>query len=149
MCVGVTSSSPDHMTKVDLRCAVLLTWLLLCGCAQAAPELGTLDYRANGGLISVPVRVNGSQVLGFVLDTGAPRTIVDSTVAHALGLPIVSQERGTGAGRGTYLQQHASPIAVAFGALSLRVPEPWVIDLAHVGTGERTDGLLGEDLFEK
>ena len=132
-----------------IRFATLALACLCCfGCAQGAPALGVVQCRANGKLVSVPVRIHGSH-LWFVLDTGAPRTIVDSTAARTLGLQIVSQERGTGAGRGTYLQQHASPIDVALGAMPLHVPEPWVIDLANVGTDQRADGLLGEDLLER
>jgi aspartyl protease len=107
-----------------------------------------LHYRANGSLVSVPVRMNGSHSLAFVLDTGAPRTIVDSTAARSLGLRVVGEERGTGAGHGTYRQAHTSPIDFGLGAVVLHVPEPWVIDLAHVGTRERPDGLVGADLFE-
>jgi len=127
----------------------MLASLCLFALAHAGAALGVVHYHRNGHLASVPVRVNGSHDHWFVLDTGAPRTIVDSTVARALGLTIVAQEQGTGAGHGTYLQQHASPIDLAFGGMALHVPEPWVIDLGNVGTDQRTDGLLGEDLFER
>ena len=128
---------------------VSLGCLCLCGQAAASPVPGALHYRANGKLASVPVSVNGSRRLWFVLDTGARHTLVDSAAALALGLEIVSEDQGSGAGRGTYRQWHAPPIDVTVGPVVLHVPDPWVIDLAHVGTAQPPDGLLGADLFER
>lgn len=137
------------MKRSHLQAAMALLGCLVACQAIARPAVGVMHFRNNGGLASVPVRVNGSHVLWFVLDTGAPRTIIDSTTAQALGLRIVSQEKGTGAGRGTYLQQHASPVDVALGSILLHVSEPWVIDLAQVGTEQQANGLLGADLLER
>lgn len=129
--------------------AALLGLLCLCGVAVAEPAPSPLHYRPNGKLASVPVRVNGSRRLWFVLDTGARHTLVDSATALSIGLQIVSQDQGKGAGAGTYVQWHAPPIDVTVGPVVLHVPDPWVIDLANVGTAERTDGLLGADLLAR
>ena len=128
---------------------VLLGFLCLCAPAGAEPAPGVLHYRANGKLASVPVRVNGTRRLWFVLDTGARHTLVDSATALSIGLQILSQDQGKGAGAGTYVQWHTPPIDVSVGTVVLHVPDPWVIDLAHTGTAEPTDGLLGADLFAR
>ena len=133
-------------TAVALLCFLSLSRLAV---AAPAPKPGVLHYRANGKLASVPVRVNGSRPLWFVFDTGARHTLVDSATALSIGLQVVSQGQGKGAGAGTYVQWHAPPIDVTVGPVVLHVPDPWVIDLAHVGTAERTDGLLGADLLAR
>ena len=61
----------------------------------------TFAFRWNKGMIFVPIRLNGSPPLSFVLDTGSTRTIVDRAVAKSLGLkPSGSSSlQGAGAGR--------------------------------------------------
>jgi len=54
-----------------------------------------------------------------------------------------------GAGRGTAMMLHAAPLTISIGDASLRVDDPWVIDLSHVGTDRHIDGLVGEDFFKK
>jgi len=61
----------------------------------------TFAFRWNKGMIFVPIRLNGSPPLSFVLDTGSTRTIVDRAVATSLGLKTSgsSSLQGAGAGR--------------------------------------------------
>jgi Aspartyl protease len=61
----------------------------------------TFAFRWNKGMIFVPIRLNGSPPLSFVLDTDSTRTIVDRAVATSLGLKTSgsSSLQGAGAGR--------------------------------------------------
>jgi hypothetical protein len=52
-----------------------------------------------------------------------------------------------GAGHGTATMLHAAPLTISVGGAALRVNDPWVIDLSHVGTSRHIDGLVGEDFF--
>jgi len=137
-----------------LHAIVLLSAALLFAAPQKslpdrASLLAVVKYRPNGTLISVPVRVDSSRVLWFVLDSGARRTIVDRAVARGLGLKSLAVSRGSGVGHGTFRQDRSEPIVISIGAVSMPVSEPWLIDLQHVGTKQREDGLLGADLFER
>jgi hypothetical protein len=128
-----------------MRAACLCLLLL-----TAAPQrpLTVIPYHAEDGLVFCDVRVNGSSPRTFVLDTGAPHTVVDSAAAVALNLGVLSQDRTRGAGRGTVGRQHLPPLDLELGGVRHHVADPWAIDLAHVGI-RHVDGLVGADLFER
>ena len=124
------------------------TWLLLLLASVSAGALTVVPYQAQDGLVILDVRVNGSRPLPFVLDSGAPHSIVDSTAAVAMKLPATSEDRTTGAGRGAVGRQHLAPLDLQVGSVILHVADPWAIDLSHAGT-HHVDGLVGADLFER
>jgi aspartyl protease len=128
-----------------MRAAWLCLFLL-----TAAPQrpLTVVPYHAEDGLVFLDVRVNGSSPRTFVLDTGAPHTVVDSAAAVALKLGVLSRDRTGGAGRGTVGRQHLPPLDLELGGVRHRVVDPWAIDLGHVGI-RPIDGLVGADLFER
>jgi len=45
----------------------------------------TFGFDSRNGMIFVPVRLNGSRPLSFVLDTGSARTVVDRALATSPG----------------------------------------------------------------
>ena len=51
-------------------------WLMLFVASVSAGAVTVVQYRVQDGLVSLDVRVNGSRPLTFVLDSGAPRSIV-------------------------------------------------------------------------
>ena len=71
--------------------------VLLSSTARTAPgdvaPLAVVRYQTVDKLIFLPVRVDGSRRLTFVLDSGAPHTVVDSTAAVELKLREVSADR--------------------------------------------------------
>src|SRR5271166_205729 len=69
-------------------------------------KMSTFAFDWRKGMIFVPVRLNGSRPLSFVLDTGSTRNIVDRTLAKSLGL----KASGTGSMQGA----DAGRIPVAF-----------------------------------
>ncbi len=105
-----------------------------------------IRYQLDERLVRLPVRINGVQ-LCFDLDSGARHTVIDEAAARRLGLTLVRGDRMGGAGAGTVAMQHARPIVVAIGSVRLRIADPWVLDLSHVGTTRHVDGLVGADFF--
>jgi hypothetical protein len=116
--------------------------------ARPAPPV-VQHYESEDKLVFLPVRVNGSRPLTFILDSGAPHSIVDSTVAAELKVQRLSADRVSGAGKGTVPRQHAAPVDLLIGTVPLHVEDPWVIDLGKVGGIRHVDGLVGADLFER
>jgi len=92
------------------------------------------------------VTIDGSQ-LWFDVDTGARHSVIDLAAAKRLGLPLIKPARMSGAGHGTAELLHTSPLEIRAGNTSVRVAEPWVLDLSRTGTSRRIDGLVGVDLF--
>src|SRR5262249_29263330 len=128
----------------------LACWLLAAGPgAGARTSLGVVHFVTEDKLVFLGVRVNGSRPLTFVLDSGAPHTIVDSAAAVSLGLPLLAPDHVTGAGRGAVTRRHAEPIELRIGDAPLRVEDPWVIDLGQVAGIRHVDGLVGAELFER
>ncbi len=126
--------------------AVWLSVLLLA--SDPGRPLTVVPYHVEDGLIFLDVRVNESGPRTFVVDSGAPHSIVDSTAAVALGLGTLSQDSTRGAGRGSVGRQHLAPLDLEVGEVRHHVADPWAIDLGHVGI-RPVDGLVGADLFER
>ncbi len=49
-------------------------------------KVSTFPFEWHQGMIFLPVRVNGSKPLSFVLDSGSTRILIDRTLATGLGL---------------------------------------------------------------
>ncbi|HEY6485200.1 MAG TPA: retropepsin-like aspartic protease [Candidatus Cybelea sp.] len=107
----------------------------------------TIVYRPDDRLINIPVSVNGSQ-LWFDVDTGARHSVIDLAAAKRLGLPLVKPARMSGAGHGSAELLHTSALELRAGTASVHVADPWILDLSHVGTSRRIDGLVGVDFFK-
>src|SRR5215470_333926 len=112
---------------------LVLAVLLLAVRAQAATPTHVVHFTTEDKLVFLEVRVNGSAPLTFILDTGAPHTVVDSTAAVKLGLSLLDPDHTTGAGSGAVSRRHTKPLDLAIGEASLPVEDPWVIDLGQVG----------------
>jgi hypothetical protein len=130
---------------------ILWTWTTAWTApAFAAPltaATAVIAYRPDGRLMQIPVTVAGVP-LWFDFDSGARHTVIDAAVARRLHLTMARDERISGAGRGTVLMRHATPLDVTIGAIRLRIADPWVLDLSHVGTQRRSDGLVGADFLQ-
>ena len=79
----------------------LLASLLLPPCGipgtertvRSESELARVPFRSEAGLILVDVRVDDSEPLTFLLDSGASNVVIEREVAERLGLPM-GPERG-------------------------------------------------------
>lgn len=105
------------------------------------------------GLIFLRARVNDSQPLWFVLDSGASfRFVVDTRRAKALGLNLKGNDtlRG-GAGAGAYEVAMTRGVSINLGGLKFTDQIGAVIALGSLEAiaGRRLDGLVGRDLFNR
>jgi aspartyl protease/PDZ domain-containing protein len=128
---------------------------------QATPEvrstpsnqsLATIPFELYFNEIYVRVRVNNSEPLWFVVDSGAGGWIVDRAHASRLGLHLEQDTaQGSGAGSGTYDVSYVKDVAFSLSDFNISVPLIGVIDLsAHKSQiGRELEGLIGFDFFEK
>ncbi len=121
------------------------------------PEAGScvheLTYTAYGGLVLIPLTIEGSPPLDFVLDSGATHSaLTDPYLAGALGLEIEEAgiARGLGSGAKRVLITEETSL-VADGVELERV----ALVIHDIGerlselAGREIHGLLGAELFER
>jgi hypothetical protein len=99
----------------------------------------------------VQVRINGSQPLWFILDTGASACVVDQGLAKQLNLRMEGQGKVAGVGAGTQNITFAKNVVYGVDNIRLQVPDSYVIDLSGVVLpgGRKLDGLLGYDFIQQ
>lgn len=135
------------MRKPLTAAALALAALGAAGASSPAPSgCSAIDYNLDDRLVRVPVRVDGVP-LWFDIDSGARHSVIDLTAAKRLKLQLLRPDQMAGAGHGTQAMLHAAPVTITAGGLSVRIADPWVIDLSHTGTGSNLDGLIGMEFF--
>jgi hypothetical protein len=115
-------------------------------------SLTTIPFEMYFNEIFVQVRVNNSEPMWFVVDSGAGGWIVDRAHATRLGLHLEQETaQGTGAGSGTYDVSYVKDVSFSLSDFNIAVPLIGVIDLsAHKPQiGREAEGLVGYDFFEK
>lgn len=136
------------MRQALLVASFVFCQLLATSAGVGASQCTVIPYQSDDRLVHIPVRVNGVP-LWFDIDSGARHSVIDLTTARRLGLVLTRADKMGGAGQGTAMMLHAAPLTISIGSTSLRISDPWVLDLSHVGTSRHIDGLVGEDFFEK
>src|SRR5262245_38487849 len=103
---------------------VVLAGATSSGRLAAQPTKGT----ENTPLVSVPlsihddipyakVRVNESNPLWFIIDSGASGCVIDLKKCRDLGIPTEGRAKGTGAGAGTYEVTFAKDVTFTIDSL--------------------------------
>ena len=94
-------------------------------------------------------RVNGSDSLWIVVDTGASASLLDEGVARSLGLRLTGRQRSRGSG-GEQIGHQVKNVTIALPGVTLHKPLLGTLDLSKIGmTGARPMQLiLGYELFE-
>lgn len=131
-----------HTRRRALRLALAAA---LAGGAAAAQTPAPTP--AGHELVFANVSVNGRDAL-FLVDTGAPTSLIDSAFAAQARLPL-GEVQVLGGGGGLVAGRIADNIAIqAEGGPTLRL-DPSVTDLAQIADvfGHRLDGILGGDYF--
>lgn len=101
------------------------------------------------GHVLVPVSIDGSEPLVFVLDTAAGKTSVTQNLADRLGLEEVPGERAPTLGMHGKTENPVVELpSVTVGEVHVEGVEAIVLDLDHITRGEwRADGILGMDFL--
>lgn len=110
----------------------------------------TLDVE--GVQLLVPVRVNGSDQLWFLLDTGAQVTVVDTTTARELGLELEGSVSGSGNGNERLDFKLIRDVALAVPGVEISdqvVTALPLRDTLEPALGHPVDGILGFNVISR
>jgi hypothetical protein len=110
-----------------------------------------LPFDRHDDLIFTRVRVNQSEPLWFVVDSGASRILIDRRRAQSLGLRPEGASSVQGAGAGRVPVEMVRGVSLSLPGLTLSDHDIWSIDLAGVTStlGRDVDGILGYDFFAR
>jgi len=150
------------MTCKSLSLGLFILGVSAPGMAGARPASqdtilihGTLaiPFERCGNLAFIPVRVNGSDTLSFLIDSGANACVIDLRRAEELKLKRLERVKGSGAGKGPVDTWIMDNTQVTFGLPGLDVHADLVaaLDLSNnlPVLGRRVDGILGYDLLDR
>ncbi len=115
---------------------------------QSSPEIPFELYQ---DLIFVRVRVNDSDPLWFVLDTGAGASVIDSERAKALGLDLQGTVEGRGAGAESFDVAFVKGVSFQLPGVELFGQTVAAMPLGSLAPylGRATDGVLGYDFISR
>lgn len=144
--------------KDDLKFVIgllLFTFFILPSNAQERTTTGitsnsvaVIPFEQIDHLIYLPVTVNGTK-LRFVLDGGSSVFVIDPSKVKELGVKTEGKGIIRGAGKGSVGVSYADSITYDLNAITITVPKSTIIDLSNVIQGQKIDGIVGYDLFEK
>jgi hypothetical protein len=114
----------------------------------------TIPFELWGRTVLIPVRVNGSRPLSFILDSGASSgAILDLALARRMRLPFGRKLQGSGAGAGTVdlWEIDSNKVAVDLGPVRVHTGRVLALDFSnqHGILGHAMHGLLGYDFFAR
>lgn len=111
----------------------------------------SFPFELSQGEIIIPISINRSRPLRFVLDSGSTRTLIDQSVAASLGLKEGEASSLQGAGQGRIPIHALHDVNLKMPGLESTGYECFAIDLAPAGkaggTGE--DGILGYNFLAR
>lgn len=111
----------------------------------------TFAFEWREGLIFIPVRVNGSRPLSFVLDTGSARILIDRKVASDLGLKATGSGSLQGAGAGRIPIEFIHDVDIALPGVESTGYDLSTTDLKplEAADGGEVDGIIGFPFFSR
>lgn len=129
--------------------ALMLVSVVAAACGKSS-LVDEINVDIGNNLIFIPVQVNASSPLTFILDTGASGVVIDKRRVADAGL---NAGAGTTAntGGGSVAAQEAGRATMHVGRAELADTPITAIDLSPLerGTGRRIDGILGYEFFSK
>src|SRR2546421_1742040 len=110
-----------------------------------------IPFELSSNVIFLQVRVNGSEPLWFVLDTGADGTLVDSDRAKTLGIKVSGGDDVGGAGQNSVAAGMAKDVSFSLPGVNFQAREVLVIPLSNLNRfiGRVVEGVLGHDFFSR
>ena len=105
----------------------------------------TFAFEWREGLIVLPVRINGSKPLSFVLDTGSTRILIDRKLAAELGLKAGGTGSMQGAGAGSIPIEFIHDVDLALPGVESGGYDLSTADLQPLEkiSGGKVDGIIG------
>ncbi|MFQ5793912.1 MAG: aspartyl protease family protein [Candidatus Bipolaricaulia bacterium] len=115
---------------------------------QSAPGI---PLELNNNHIYLQVQINNSEPLGFILDTGAAASVIDTRRAEALDLELQGELEGRGAGEGSTNVAIAKGVSFQLPGVELFDQTIAVISLESFESheGRTIDGILGYDFISR
>jgi hypothetical protein len=111
----------------------------------------TFAFEWREGLIFLPIRINGSRPLSFVLDTGSTRILIDRKLAAELGLKAGGTGSLQGAGAGSIPIEFIHDVDLALPGVESAGYDLSTADLQPLDTldGGKVDGIIGYPLLSR
>lgn len=144
MCLVILASFPAGIVTSQEK--PRLTW------TKADRRSSVVRFDSANNLIFLPVSINGSEPLWFVLDSGAGYCLINLSRAQALGLTFEGDAQASGAGSGTEnVKVIKGAVAFGLGGLKVSVAPAGAMDLTSIElvVGHTVDGILGYDIFKE
>lgn len=119
--------------------------------APAPALLATIPFTVESGLVVVPVSLNGSPPLRFVLDTGMPDGVLlfDTATAQGLELDWIGTAKVNGGDGGDAIPaQVAMNGRVTIGGLALERERVIAMTVRPTIVDRRLDGVIGASVFK-
>ena len=121
--------------------------------ARRGDTIYTIPFDLSGTTVLLPVRVNGSKPLWFILDSGANTCLLAKTRATELGIRPREEGQGTGAGAGSvqYWKLAEQDVTFATEGVAFSCAHLGAVDLSNQLPllGHEVDGILGTDFFHR
>jgi hypothetical protein len=152
----------DNMT-MNGRAIFLVSSMLIAAAVLAIPQSAlnsdtflqasratTFPVRIHDNLVYIPTQIAGRD-LWFVLDSGSSRTLLDRSLATALGLKVEGAGSIQGAGAGRIPIQSVRNVDIHFPGIESAYSEISTIDLkgASQEVVRSADGILGYDFLSR
>jgi len=147
----------SHLTQVELNPE--LSDELFEAPEAAAPDYTFVSGQASTEIpfllasnhIHIPVVIDKSRPLGFILDSGAGGPVVDTDVAKELGLQTVGKMEARGAGEGTQEANFVTLPKIKLGDVVIDSASGATISLKFLDKyeGLPIEGIVGYDLFSR
>lgn len=114
---------------------------------ESETDVTAIDFVTTDPLPVVKLRINGSEEVYFIIDTGGAELIVDSEFAKEVGAVQFGAETGTFAGGKQAPFEHGRVDSVALGDFVVKNVPVHTMDVRHVSApifgGTRIDGIIG------
>src|SRR5262249_43490520 len=121
--------------------------------AHSPVQPQAISFLQYANYVWVPTRVNGSEPLPFVLDTGASTCLINRRTADALQLSVRNEHRETklGTGEDSSSVGLAPNVPLSFASVEIKKKEiaALLLDSLEHAVGHRIDGILGREVFER
>jgi hypothetical protein len=139
------------MRVFNIRLSLAATALAILPASAGPGKTSTFPFDWRWGMIFVPVRIDGSRPLSFVLDTGSTRNLIDRKLAASLGLKASGSSSLQGAGAGRIPVAFIHDVRIALPGIEGAGYEFSTADLQplEASLGVKVEGILGYEVFSR